>query len=112
MPQRLFPTNIQSIGHEFAVAWNDGTESFLPLERFRRGCPCASCGGEPDVLGYVVRPDVQYTASSFALKSWSVIGGYAIQPTWGDGHGTGLYTFPLLRRLAAPDLAMETAAKI
>ncbi|MEO7318458.1 MAG: gamma-butyrobetaine hydroxylase-like domain-containing protein, partial [Chthoniobacteraceae bacterium] len=26
---------------------------------------------------------------------------YALQPTWGDGHGTGLYSFAFLRRLGA-----------
>ena len=50
---RLEPTNIQQIGDELAVAWNDGTESFVKLEMLRRACPCAACGGEPDVLGYV-----------------------------------------------------------
>lgn len=100
MATRLIPQNLQQIGDELAVAWNDGVESYLPLEMLRRACPCAACGGEPDVLGHVVRPEVTYTAQSFELRGWSVVGGYAIQPTWADGHGTGLYTFPYLRRLA------------
>jgi DUF971 family protein len=36
---------------------------------------------------------------SFSLRSYAVIGGYALQPTWADGHATGLYPFELLRRL-------------
>ena len=28
---RLEPSNIQQIGDELAIAWNDGTESFLKL---------------------------------------------------------------------------------
>ncbi|MES2569962.1 MAG: gamma-butyrobetaine hydroxylase-like domain-containing protein, partial [Verrucomicrobiota bacterium] len=80
MATRLFPTNIQHIGDELAVAWNDGTESFLKLELMRRACPCAACGGEPDILGYVVRPDVQYTANSFLLRGYEIVGGYALQP--------------------------------
>lgn len=99
--QRLTPTHIQPIGDELAIAWNDGTESFLHLEAMRRACPCAACGGEPDVLGNIDRPEVTYTPESFVLRSCQNIGGYALQPTWGDGHGTGLYTFPYLRRLAA-----------
>jgi DUF971 family protein len=27
------------------------------------------------------------------------VGGYALQPTWDDGHNTGLYAFPYLRKL-------------
>lgn len=97
---RLSPTNIAQFGHELAIAWNDGTESFIGLEDLRRACPCASCGGEPDVLGRVVRPDVTYSAKSFELIGWQMVGGYALQPGWADGHSTGLYTFPLLRRIA------------
>jgi DUF971 family protein len=101
MADRLTPTSIQPIGHELAIAWSDGAESYLPLEALRRACPCAACGGEPDVLGRVLRPEVIYTADSFVLRGFQVIGGYALQPSWADGHGTGLYTFPYLRRLAA-----------
>jgi DUF971 family protein len=98
---RLTPTNIQAIGSELAIAWSDGTESYLPIEMLRRACPCAACGGEPDVLGRVIRPQVAYTPESFILKGFAVIGGYALQPAWADGHGTGLYTFPYLQRLSA-----------
>lgn len=100
MAARLTPTNIQQIGGELAIAWSDGAESYLPVETLRRACPCAACGGEPDVLGYVERPEVTYTPQSFVLQSWQIVGGYAVQPTWADGHGSGLYSFPYLRRLA------------
>jgi DUF971 family protein len=100
MPSRLLPIQIQPIGQELAIAWSDGTESYFPIETLRRACPCATCGGEPDVLGYVVRPEVTYTPSSFELQSWQIVGGYAIQPTWGDGHSTGLYAFTYLQKLA------------
>lgn len=109
MAERIIPKDIQQIGAELAIVWNDGMESYLPLEMLRRACPCATCGGEPDVLGKIARPDVRYTPQSFALMRWSIIGGYAVQPAWGDGHGTGLYTFPLLRRLAeGPAIASTT----
>src|SRR4030095_17029356 len=58
---RLQPKNIQQIGDELAISWNDGTESFFKLEMLRRACPCAGCGGEPDVLGHISRPPVTYT---------------------------------------------------
>jgi DUF971 family protein len=102
---RLRPENIQAIGAELAIRWSDGIESFLPLEKLRRACPCAGCGGEPDVLGQVIRPEVAYSAASFRLRSYQLVGGYAIQPTWEDGHATGIYSFNYLRTLtgdAAP----------
>ena len=45
--------NIQHIGNELAIRWEDGSESFIPLETLRRCCPCASCHGETDILGNV-----------------------------------------------------------
>ncbi len=96
---RLEPTNIQQIGDELAIAWNDGSELFLKLETLRRACPCAACGGEPDVLGNVSRPHVSYTDKSFQLMGLDLVGGYALQPRWGDGHSTGIYSFTYLLRL-------------
>lgn len=96
---RLIPSQIQIVGEELAIAWSDGTETYLRLETLRRHCPCAMCGGEPDVMGNVERPTVTYKESSFRLRSYQIIGGYALQPTWDDGHGSGLFPFPYLKRI-------------
>lgn len=99
MQTTFHPTALQKIGEELAIAWSDGVETYLPLEKLRRACPCAACVGEPDALGQVIRPEVKYRPGSFELVSWQAVGGYAIQPKWGDGHNTGLYSFAYLRRL-------------
>ncbi len=95
----LHPLRAEVIGGDIAFVWSDGRESFIPLEKLRRACPCAACGGEPDVLGQVERPQVSYGPQSFDLRGFRFVGGYAFQPTWNDGHDTGLYTFPQLRAL-------------
>ncbi len=100
MPTPLAPTVVNRIGPELAIAWSDGTETYFELERLRRACPCAACGGEPDVLGRVIRPDVIYSPTSFELAGWDFVGGYGLQPRWGDGHRTGIYSYTYLRRLA------------
>ena len=97
---RLEPSNIQQIGDELAVVWNDGVESFFKLEDLRRACPCAACGGEPDVLGNISRPGgMSYGGESFQLAGFEIVGGYALQPRWADGHVSGIYSFTYLRRL-------------
>jgi DUF971 family protein len=95
----LSPSNVQVIGDELAVAWSDGKETYLKLEALRKHCPCAACGGEPDLLGPAVRPLVSYGSKSFSLRDVRVVGGYALQPVWADGHDTGLYAYPFLRKL-------------
>lgn len=91
--------NLAVIGEEVAIAWADGGETFLKFENLRRACPCAACQGEPDVTGKIVVPKVDYRDQSFQLMKHRVVGGYALQFFWGDGHSTGLYSFELLRRL-------------
>src|SRR3954447_18745378 len=98
----LEPTNIQQIGNEVAIQWNDNTESYLGLELLRRACPCAGCGGEPDVLGNMSRPTVTYSDNSFTLRGFTLVGGYALQPQWADGHKPGIYSFQSLLRLSEP----------
>jgi len=92
--------NVLVIGNELALAFDDGEELYLPLDLVRRACPCAACQGEPDALGRVLRPVQQIGPRGFELLKSDVVGGYAIQLFWADGHSTGLYTFDYLRRLA------------
>ena len=97
---QLVPVDIQLAGDDLAVLWSDGEETYLNLEALRRACPCAGCCGEPDITGEIDKPRVSYDpARSFRLQSYGIVGGYAFQPVWGDGHATGLYSFDLLRRL-------------
>lgn len=95
----LHPLAVEKIGAELALAWSDGSESFIPLDLLRRRCPCASCAGEPDVTGHVIRPNAFHGPGSFDLLSWQTVGGYAVQPRWGDGHASGIYSYQLLRAL-------------
>jgi len=95
------PVDIQAIGSELAIKWQDGSESFIPLEKLRRACPCASCQGEVDILGQLHKgPALAMSPSAFELVGIMPVGGYAIQPTWKDGHNSGLYSFDYLKRVA------------
>jgi DUF971 family protein len=95
------PVDLQVIGEELAIKWDDGTESFIRLETLRRWCPCAGCRGEVDVLGNLYKnPDQTLSARAFELRRLAAVGSYALQPIWGDGHDSGLYTFDYLRQIA------------
>jgi len=99
------PADIQPIGNELAIKWDDGTENFIQLETLRRGCPCADCRGEVDILGNVYKnPDGgnerNLPRTAFQLKKIVSVGGYAVQPVWADGHATGIYSFDYLKRMA------------
>ena len=96
------PTDIQQIGEELAVKWEDGSESFIPLEKLRRHCPCAGCKGERDIMGNLYKnQEKPLTPAAFQLRRIDYVGAYAIQPVWADGHATGLFSFEYLREVAA-----------
>jgi len=96
----LQPIQIQKIGTEIAIAWSDGEETYLPLNTLRDACPCATCQGEPDINGKVIRPKNELTDASYELSGWQIVGGYGVQPRWADGHSTGIFSYQYLRKLA------------
>jgi DUF971 family protein len=94
------PLNLQQVGNELAVKWDDGKETFIPLEELRRACPCAGCQGEVDVLGNLHKgPDQILSPKAFELVKVAIVGAYGIQPQWADGHASGIYTFEYLRKV-------------
>jgi DUF971 family protein len=98
------PLDIQQIGDELAIKWDDHSESFIKLEKLRRLCPCAGCNGEKDIFGNLYKnPARPYSAKSFQLARLAYVGGYALQPHWADGHGSGLYAYDYLKRAAETD---------
>ncbi|HWI60178.1 MAG TPA: DUF971 domain-containing protein [Bacillota bacterium] len=95
------PVDVQHIGEELAIKWEDGSESFIALEKLRRYCPCAGCKGESDIMGNLYKgPDQPLTPAAFQLRRLIPVGTYALQPVWADGHATGIYSFDYLRKVA------------
>ena len=95
------PLDLQTIGSELAIKWDDGQESYVALESLRRHCPCAGCKGEMDIMGNLYKnPEQPFKPNAFELVRLARVGGYAIQPVWADGHNTGIYSFEYLRRVA------------
>jgi|SRR5581483_12020886 len=94
--------HVEHIGEELAIRWDDETESFISLKDLRRHCPCAGCKGEVDIMGNLYKgPERPLAPEAFSLVRIVRVGGYALQPVWGDGHATGLYSFEYLKNLAS-----------
>jgi len=93
------PVNLQLIGHEIAIAWDDGAESYLPCERLRAASPSASNQGERDILGNQYGGDGPKQFPGVTVVGWERVGNYAIRFDFSDGHNTGLYSFDYLRAL-------------
>ena len=86
---------------ELTLFWNDDTQTKISFKHLRDECPCAECKGET-VLFASTEPNKKppETPGLYELKNIEVIGNYAIQPTWGDGHASGLYSWEYLRKIS------------
>jgi DUF971 family protein len=95
------PLELQPIGQELAIKWDDGSESFIGLEQLRRHCPCAGCKGEMDVMGNLYKnPEKPLSPHAFRLLRLEPVGTYGVQPVWGDGHNSGIFSFDYLWQIA------------
>jgi ATP-binding protein involved in chromosome partitioning len=104
---RSTPAEITRAGeHDLRVLWRDGHESIYEARALRLACRCANCveemSGRP-----LLDPDA-VPADVHPLKL-DLLGHYAIQIAWSDGHSTGIYTFEHLRELC--DCAACTAER-
>ncbi len=95
----LTPVDIQLIGHEIAIRWSDGVESYFAGEFLRAASPSAENMGERDVLGRQIGGDPRTSFPGVTVVHWTRVGNYAINFEFSDGHRTGLYSFDYLRRL-------------
>jgi len=81
------------------ISWEDGAVTTYTGRQLRWACPCAECRGEAGVPG---RLDGVSTLGEDEQKVTDVglIGQYALQIGFANGHATGIYTFRYLKSLA------------
>lgn len=98
----FYPIAIKQISpEELEIIWSDGHKSKYKLKHLRTECPCAICKGET-ILWKHYGPTKQImipTLEQISLTSIQMVGNYAIQISWKDGHNTGIYTWEYLRKL-------------
>ena len=80
-----------------SIAWSDGRTDALDVVRLRQECPCAVCIDEMTRERKLRPEDVPETVRPLKVES---VGQYAMSIRFNDGHGTGIYTYQMLRDLA------------
>ena len=84
------------------ITWADGLANEIPAVVLRKHCPCAACRTEREKQTRTLLPVLSGPpAGDVRLVGGHVVGNYAIQPEWSDGHSTGIFDFKLLRALHA-----------
>ncbi|HVV92784.1 MAG TPA: gamma-butyrobetaine hydroxylase-like domain-containing protein [Hyphomicrobiales bacterium] len=87
-----------------AVAWDDGRRDAIPAELLRIESPSAEVQGHHEGQKTLVAGKRAVT-----IAAAEPVGAYAVRLVFSDGHSTGLYTWPILRRLGAEQDAMMAA---
>ena len=102
------PKLLKKHDNAFQVEWKDGHTSWYPYTYLRQMCPCAECAiirhkgrdihslfapkGDGDITLIEVPDDIQ-------PLDVQLVGRYALQFSWSDGHDTGIYPFEVLREI-------------
>ena len=93
----LRPSNIvvDKPNKQVRVDWKDGHHSIYTFDQLRAACPCAEC------KAYKTDDDPlrQALLVSTGLESAQLVGNYAIQFIWDDGHRYGIFTWEYMRSL-------------
>jgi ATP-binding protein involved in chromosome partitioning len=77
------------------VEWSDGHKTRYSAAELRSLCPCAMCVNE---VSGVRMHDPRTVPADLEQREARLVGNYALTMTFSDGHHTGIFTFPFLRR--------------
>jgi len=95
----------REIKHEddstLSITWADGQQCVYRAAELRRSCPCAQCVNEWTGQR-VLKPES--ISDNIEIQDLSIVGRYALNFRWSDGHETGIYSFRYLRELCESQL--------
>lgn len=82
---------------EISIKWSDDRETSYNAVLLRRSCPCAGCINE--WTGEKMLDDAQ-VPDDLSIDHVSIVGRYALNFHFSDGHDTGIFSFAYLRKVA------------
>jgi DUF971 family protein len=85
---------IENSDSELSIVWDDEIETKYIASSLRRVCPCAACVNEwtgERMLKSESVPD------ELTFSKMSLVGRYALNFVFSDGHDTGIFSFKYLR---------------
>lgn len=107
---QLTPAKIKLKGENEALAieWSDGHTSAYPYQYLRDKCPCATCSEMGAPAHPAPTPFPILGQKPLKPDHAELVGRYALQIYWNDGHSSGIYSFDYLREMC---LCAKCAAK-
>jgi DUF971 family protein len=87
---------VEESDREISIKWSDDSETRYSASQLRRSCPCAGCIDE--WTGKKTLDDAKI-ADDITITHTSIVGRYALNFHFSDGHDTGIYSFKYLHEL-------------
>lgn len=87
---------VEETDSQLLIKWSDGKENTYNAAYLRKSCPCAGCINEW-TGEKIFKPDL--VADDLSFSAISIVGRYALNFHFSDGHETGIYSFQYLRNL-------------
>ena len=91
------PREIIDEGASFSIRWADDEVSRFDAPELRRACACAGCVNEW-TGEQMLKPES--VPNDITIENANLVGRYALNFKFSDGHETGIYSFKYLRELA------------
>ena len=87
---------VQESPSEVSIKWSDDTESRFTAAALRRSCPCAGCINEWTGEKML---DAGKISDDLTFRKVAIVGRYALNFDFSDGHETGIFSFKYLKDL-------------
>jgi len=88
---------VEESENSVSITWSDDSRTVYSAADLRRSCPCAGCvnewTGERTLKPGQIEDDMTFS-------SISIVGRYALNFHFSDGHDTGIFSYAYLRKLA------------
>ncbi len=92
------PTQIiEESDREVSIKWSDDAETIYNAAQLRRACPCAGCVNE--WTGEKIIRD-ESVSDDLTFSRFTIVGRYALNFIFSDGHDTGIFSYKFLRDLS------------
>lgn len=90
------PREIKKVSGGLEILWSDAQRSFAPFSELRKSCTCAICKESKAPLSEAL----PYFQRAISLSGMNIVGNYAVEIQWADGHRS-IVSFDRLRAIQA-----------
>jgi DUF971 family protein len=88
---------IEDSTKHLTINWSDDAVTEYDASDLRRSCPCAACINEWTGEKILKDTDVD---ENIEFSTISIVGRYALNFHFSDGHDTGIFSFNYLRKIS------------